>query len=341
MEITKYNEINNRKKHLISISIYKMLDTYRPFEVYLNGLKKILPFLTTNQELFDIRVYFDNSCHKEVETCIKEYPNTEFYRFNYPKLRINDYHHGVFGKLLGQYPLFKDYYNYEYIYIHDVIHRPEWIDFKSINYIIENKIDTFFYLLPTGEEKNKISLPLLTKIKLDQSIFDNYLIDITNGKYNDLIHKMLTGPNFLVSYNYDVKFPYGMDSYFLNEIIYDKLCSGSVYVKITYDLLRLIHAMYKLNYDRIYKMDQRSKDILEELRKLSEIKFNTDDKVIRGTIITLIVKFINKFGRHEFLKLFRDSAQSVISLFYKYIDNNKEKVDNNTLSELSEIIKLK
>jgi len=99
--------------------------------------------------------------------------------------------------------------------------------------------------------------------------------------------------------------------------------------------------MYKLNYDRIYKMDQRSKDILEELRKLSEIKFNTDDKVIRGTIITLIVKFINKFGRHEFLKLFRDQAQSVISLFYKYIDNNKEKVDNNTLSELSEIIKLK
>jgi hypothetical protein len=340
MEIIKYYEIHTRRKYLISFSIFKMLDTYRPFDIYLNSFKNILSFLTTNQKLFDIRVYFDNSCHKDIEKYITEYSKTEFYRCNYQQFRINEYHHGVFGKLLAWLPLF-DKSDYEYLYIHDVLHRPDWIDFNSINFIIENKIDTYFYLLPRGEEKNKISLPLLTKIKLDKLILDNYLNDIITGKYNKLISDLILGPNFLVSYNYDVKFPYGMDSYFINEIVYDKLCSGSVYVKITYDLLRLIHSMYKLNYDKIYKMDLRSKNILEELRKLSEIKFNTDDKHIKASIVTLLVKFIDKFGRHEFMKLFDENQQKVIILFYNFIDDNKDKVNNNTLSELSEIIKLK
>jgi hypothetical protein len=339
MEIIKYNEINTRKKHLISFSIYKMLDTYRPFDIYLNNFKLLLPVLANNP-LLDVRVYFDNSCHKDIEPYIKEYPSIEFYKCNYPKLRINDYHHGEFGRLFGYYPLFEKS-NYEYIYITDVLFKPEWIDFKVINFMIENKIDTFFYLLPKGTDKNKISLPLLTRIKLDKDIIDNFLNDIIIGKYNDVIHKKLTDSNYLISYNYEVKFPHGMDSYFINEVVYDKLCSGSVYVKITYDLLRLIHVMYKLNYDKIHKMDQRSRDLLDELRKLSEIKFNTNDQAIRGTLITLLIKFIDKFGRNEFLKLFGENHQTVIRLFYKFIDDNKEKVNNSTLSELSEIIKLK
>jgi len=340
MEIIKYNEISNRKKHLISFSIYKTFDTYRSFEIYLNNLQYLLPFLKKNQELLDVRVYFDNSCQKEIEIYISKYPNIEFYKCNYPKLRINDYHHGKFGRFLGYLPLFGENI-YEYIYITDILYKPEWINFKEINFIIENKIDTFFYLLPKGDEKNRISLPLLTKIKLDKLILDNFLNDITIGKYDDFIHSTITNSKFLITYNYDVKFPDGMDLYFINNIIYDKLCSGSVYIKITYDLLRLINQMYKLNYERIYKMDQRSKDILEELKKLGEIKFNSSDTNIRGTIVTLLVKFIDKFGRDEFLKLFNDKQQKVIDLFYKFIDKNKDKIISSTLSDLSEIIKVR
>ena len=339
MEIIKYNEIHNPKKHLISFSIYKMLDAYRPFENYFDNFKLLLPILTKNQ-LFDTRVYFDNSCHKDIKPYIKEYSNIEFYRVNYQNLRISNYHHGILGRLFGFLPLFEKN-NYEYIYITDVLFKPEWNDFNSIDLIINNKVDTFFYLLPKGDEKNKISLPLLTRIKLDKLIIDNFLIDITLGKYNDLIHSIITDKKFLLSYNYDVKFPDGMDLYFINNFMYDKLCSGSVYVKITYDLLRLIHSMYKLNYDKIYKMDQRSKDLLDELRKLSEIKFNTNDTIIKSTIIGLIVKFIDKFGRPEFLKLFNENEKKVISLFYKFIDNNKDKINTNSLSNLSEIIRLK
>jgi len=341
MEIIKYKEIQTRKKHLISLSIYKMLDTYRPFDIYLDGFKKILPYLSTNQDIFDIRVYFENSCQKEVEPFITEYPKIEFYKFNYPKLRISNYHHGVFGKLIGYYPLFYDYYNYEYIYITDVLFAPKWYNLESIKFIIDNKIDTYFYSLPKGEEKNKISLPLVTKIKLDKSFIDNYLHDIVNEKYNQHINDMITDPNFVVSYNYDVKFPYGMDNYFINEIVYDKLCSGSVYVKIAFDLIRLIKGMFKTNQNKIYNLDKKSKDILDELKKLVEIKNNSDDKTIKGTIISLIVKFIDKYGRDDFLNLFEENQKKVIILFYKYIDKNIDKVNTNTLYELSYLEKLK
>ena len=342
MEIIKFNEIQTRRKHLLSLSIYKMLDTYRPFEVYFKAFKNILPELSTKQTIFDIRVYFDYSCHKEIEPFIKEYPAIEFYKFNYPKLRTGDYHHGVFGKLLGYYPIFHDYYDYEYIYVTDVLFEFKWYEFDDINFVIDKKIDTFYYLLPKShEKKNKIKLPLLTKIKIDKSLFDNYLNDIVNGLFDDYITNMLNDVKYLVTYHYDVKFPYGMDSYFINNIAYDQLLNGTVYVRITYDILRLLITMFKVNYNKIYNMPKRSKDILDELRKLSEIKYNLNDKAFKGTIISLIVKFINKFGRDEFKNLFLDNQHQAIELFYDFIDKNKDKVNNNTLHRLSEIIKLK
>jgi len=341
MEIIKFNEIQTRRKHLLSLSIYKMLDTYRPFEVYFNSFKNILPELSTKQTIFDIRVYFDFSCHKEIEPYIKEYPAIEFYKFNFPKLRIGEYHHGIFGKLLGYYPIFQDYFNYEYIYVTDVLFEFKWYEFETINFIIDNNIDTFYYLLPKREEKDKISLPLLTKIKIEKSILDKFLNDIFNGFYNNIINTWLNNNNYLVIYNYDVKFPYGMDIYFINNIVYDKLTNGTVYAKISYDLLRLLTNMFKLNYTKIYNMPKRSKDILDQIKKLSEVKYNLEDKNIKGTIISLIVKFINKFGRDDFLKLFFEKQHRSISLFYKFIDKNIDKINNNTLYQLSEVIKLK
>ena len=339
MEIIKYNEIKKPKKHLISFSLYKMLDEYRPFDGYFKNFKILLPYLLKNNELFDIRVYFDFSCQKEIEQFIKEYTEIEFYNFNYSKLRINQYHHGVFGNIVSLLPIFEN--SYEYIYITDVIFKIEWIHWSNINFIIKNKIDTFYYCLPYGNEKYEISLPLLTKIKIDISIFNKFIDDIANNKYDNIINNLLNNKENYIPYNYKIKLPYGMDIYFINNIIYDKLCNGSVYTEITYDLLRLINKMYKFNYNKIYNMDQRSQDILEELKKLSDIKYNVDDLNIKGMLISLIVRFIERFSRDNFIKLFDEKHQKVILLLYKYIDNNKDKINSNSLYSMSELIKLK
>ena len=140
MEIIKYNEILNKKKHLFSVSFFKMLDNYRPFDKYYNSFKLLMPFLGKNMDLFDVRIYYDISVENEIKSYIEEYSMIEFYKCNYQKLRIKEYHHGEFGKILGYLPLFYDPYSYEYVYITDVLFRPEWINFNDINFVIKNKI---------------------------------------------------------------------------------------------------------------------------------------------------------------------------------------------------------
>ena len=144
----------------------------------------------------------------------------------------------------------------------------------------------------------------------------------------------------MVTYNYKVLFPYGMENYFINDIIIDKLTNGTVYIEINYNILELINNLYKFNFNKIHKMDIRSRDIFNELKKLSELLYNLNDDYInddkiKSSIITLIIKFIDKFGRNNFLNIFDNLQQKVIELFYKFIDKNK------TLSELSEFIKIK
>ena len=65
LEIIKYNEIKyyNRKKILLSISIFKMNNSYRKFDKYFNDLITILNHYYSYKNI-NIRVYFDDSCNK-------------------------------------------------------------------------------------------------------------------------------------------------------------------------------------------------------------------------------------------------------------------------------------
>lgn len=342
MEIIKYNEILDKKKYLFSISFFRMLDTFRSFEKTFNSFKSLLIALNSKQKIFDIRIYYDESVQTEVESIIKEYTNFEFYKFNYQKYKINKYHNGVFGNFANFLSLTSEYSKeYEYVYITDVDYKYEWIDWEIIDFIIKNNVNTFNYYLPSGGDQYKINYPIFTKNKINLSIINNFFIEIDKGKYNEVINNLLDTGKLKVTYNYKVLFPYKIDEYFLNNIIYQEVTNGSVYVEITYDLLRLIHRLYRYEYKKIYNLDSRSQEILEELRKLNEIKYNTSDLNIKGTIITLIVKFLNKFGREDFKNLFNDSHKKVINLFYTFVDKNEEKVNNNKLYKLSEFIKIK
>ena len=99
MEITKVNEITNRKNNLISMSIFKMEESYRDFDKYKRHLLNLLNFLYPIKSNFDVRVYFDDSCIDELLLIAKEFPNFEFYKFNYSKMKNGNYHLGVLGTL--------------------------------------------------------------------------------------------------------------------------------------------------------------------------------------------------------------------------------------------------
>jgi len=347
IEIIKYNEIINRKKNLISISIFKMLDVDKNFSSYLNGLKKTIEFFSLNNK-FDIRIYFDDSCKDEIEKDIKDYKNVEFYKFNCKLLRKGIFHDGILGTLSCLLPLTEKLY--DYIYITNIRHSIELYNDEIIEYVMQNNIDTYFDSLPNDTKLNynnnknnqyNIELPLLTKVKLDIKIFNDYINDIINNKYETLINKILTSKDYEYFYNYKVKYPYGMDKYFLNNIIYDQLTSETYYVNVSYDLYKMIDNIYRFNYYKIHKFNDREKSILEELKQLSFLNKTNNDKKIKAQIINLIVKFIDKYGKENLLKLFDENQQQVLNKLYKYIDKNIEKINNNTLYELNEFIRIK
>ena len=73
MEIIRYNEINIRKKHLLSFSIVRIIGPYREFSKYTNSLVRILNPTDNNRYDFDVRVYFDDSCHEEIKPLINKF----------------------------------------------------------------------------------------------------------------------------------------------------------------------------------------------------------------------------------------------------------------------------
>jgi hypothetical protein len=89
LEIIKYNEIKySNKKILLSISIFKMYQSYRKFDKYYNGLINLINKYYTNSQI-NIRVYFDDSCVEEINSLLKKFPNVEFYKYNCPSLKKN------------------------------------------------------------------------------------------------------------------------------------------------------------------------------------------------------------------------------------------------------------
>jgi len=342
MEIIKYNEIHNRKKNLISLVIFRVLDEYREFEKYLYHFNLLIRYLIENKYDFDIRVYFDDSSQKDVEPFIKEFSEIEFYKFNYQPLRIGKYHHGTFGSIVRLLPIFEELY--EYIYIDDVDIPIEWINWDIVKFIFKNKVDTYLYSLrynyhPWLNINNKYNIvyPIITRVKLSINIFNKFLNDIVNNKYDNLIKKFINYRSYQHYYNYNVKFPYGMDKYFLNNIIYTDLCSGLTYTKISYDPTRILRYIYEHKFNLFTKRDI---DIITNLINLDKISYKSDDKNIKIYTKLIYLKLLDKIGKDYILKFLDDEQKTVFLEFYNFLDRSKDKIEDKTLETFYEMIKI-
>ena len=99
MEIIKTNEIKNRTKNLISMSIFKAYDYENEFNKRFNTfLDKLEMFTLKLKKIdFDLRIYYDFSTEELIKPIIKKYQQFDFYYFNYQPLRVGNQHDGFFG----------------------------------------------------------------------------------------------------------------------------------------------------------------------------------------------------------------------------------------------------
>jgi hypothetical protein len=303
MEIIKYNELKDRKKILLSVSIFKMLRTYRKFDKYLEYLSIIINLYASNNHI-DIRVYFDDSCQSELNPLIKKYNNVEFYKFNYQLLRIDKYHEGTFGSFIRFLPIHEN--EYEFVWISDLEPYKFFLDNNLLTKINNNEINTIFYSKPyygtPWIDKNNdypiINMFIITNQKIPIEIFNTYLTDLISNKYNEIKKKLM---KYRQSYyhNLDIidKFPYGMDEYYSNNIIYNYLYTKKTWV------------IYDVNPILLIKKIKNNTELIKMMYDLCNDLYKTNDQQIIKNMIDTIKSLIKKVGEDTLLNYFESFSK--------------------------------
>jgi len=337
MEIIKYNEIFKRQKHLLSLSIFKIKGPYRPFEKYIRFLDRLLNHVYNNKSNFDIRVYFDDSCSKELKPIIDKYKNVEFYKFNYPPLRIGVHHNGTFGSLIRLLPIFENPtflktvndHVYDYIWIDDIDILPSALDLNFVNDYGINKFNTIFlsifcYKRPWIKDNYNMNFPLITNIKLDPKIFNKFIDDLANNRFPEVIEQILKFRPDRYKYDYPVKHPYGMDEYFTNYIIYDKLIKYNTYVIYQTDITKLLKKIIITK-----QIDKYNKDIIDKLLELHEVSYKSEDIIIKRDINNTYIKLFNKINKGDIFKVLDEFDKNCYNEFIDFLKRYDMKDINN------------
>jgi hypothetical protein len=174
----------------------------------------------------------------------------------------------------------------------------------------------FCYSKPWTNNKYNLNFPIITDIKLDINILSKYLDDIVNNKYKSVIDKILTYRNDRYKYDYDIKFPYGMDEYFTNNIIYKDLTKNA-YTIYDYNITRMLK---KILLSNIIK-DKRNNEIINELLKLNDILWKTNNLKIKNEIINTYMKLINKIGLKALKEYFSlIDENDCLDQYYNFIE---------------------
>jgi len=105
IEITILKQGNPSKK-VLSVSFYTMKDAYRRKEKYETNLKLFLKHKKILKG-FETRIYTDDSGKDFALEAAKNDPTVSVYHFNYPPLREEEGHVGVFGSLVRFLPFFE------------------------------------------------------------------------------------------------------------------------------------------------------------------------------------------------------------------------------------------
>jgi len=337
MEIIKFNEIKIRQKHLLSLSIVKMIGPYREFDKYTRALEKLLNHTHNNTFEFDVRVYFDDSCLFEITPLINKYKDVEFFKFNYPPLRIGKFHDGTFGSIVRLLPIFEiarvedKIHDYKYVWIDDIDILPKNLNLNDINMLQLRGFNTYFlsifcYIRPwiKTEHNFNMNFPLVTDIKLDNRIFYKYIDDLANNRLKDVIEKILKYRPDRYKYDYPVRHPYGMDEYFTNYIIYDKLTRYKTFVKYQIEIFPLLKSISFTN-----NLDQKYKEIFNSLFELQNIAYKTTDRKIIININNTYIKLFNKLDTNILYSLLDKNKKNCIKEYIEFLKKYDMKDINN------------
>jgi hypothetical protein len=217
---------------IISASLFKMKNSYRDFNIYINDLLKWIKYIPKRSYL---RLYVDNTVLSSTlfNTLLDDdkYPDLEIILYECEEFMDSEgYHDGTFGSIIRLIPLFQKPKNVKYIWVTDLDMPIKVYNYKYIKMMLEKNVKVCYYSkacynkpwsqgleYPIGAGR----IIMNSKINLDYKDFTKFLNDVLKNKYKSIYEEIkekyenpVKGLKRKMS---DVKyFPYGFDELFCN-----------------------------------------------------------------------------------------------------------------------------
>lgn len=328
-EIKNINYNKKTSKYLLSASLFLLSNSYKSAERYVNGLKKIYEFIKVNPE-YTLRLYYDNSIYKDpnynfvINKLLKDKERIELVKFKCtPFITKFNVHRGTFGTLIRFLPIFEKS-DYKIVYIID-------IDDKSYDYIKlyfkkleKDSVNIYAYILNdyghryNYEFDNKFDNVALANIfvkdyKFDLKIFIDFLESlITSDKLFEKI-RQINKKVFKSKIREDIVDTYGIDEYFLNIILINRLKSNQIaFLKENYDISYFLENLIIYDSKPQTLIEEYLKDIIKQFYPV--IKYQNKNV---HELKKILYESMNIYSKEIYSKLF-------IENYFKTVNHFKE-----------------
>ncbi len=309
----------NKKINIFSTCFFKMINKgYKDFSKYLDGLKDLNERILRRKLNYKIRLFIDESIHsdKKIYEIITKLESVQAVLYSCPNFIIEEKHHiGLFGTMIRFFPFFDFPNNDANIVISSDIDNTNFSSIlNDIDMIKEYSFFKEIYLLKSGDINRSLTYRynFMYNGKLNPYVFALSFVSCRRIKFSlitDFITKVKDDKNNIIySHHYKIskhkskddilkfkshgKFIYGVDEYFLNDILCPYLIENKMcfVVRTSWDIFGTLYFFLQMKegiekkeinlikYIFIYVFGQLG--IKNDEKMSIEEKFNILDKII-------------------------------------------------------------
>jgi hypothetical protein len=226
--------LSNPKKYevMISVSLFKMKESYRNFSSY---IKNLYSWINTLSDKICVRLYVDESVLEE-ELFIKLFnqniKHLEIVLYEFKDFYFDEYHDGTFGSIVRFLALFDKPHipeNIKYIWISDVDLPIYNFSYENIKDLKRNNVKIGFYSKACNVVewvKDDYKYPINAgkiivdrKVKFSYENFELFLNKVLLGEYEEIKNRILKNRENKSHYAPAKYFTYGFDEIYTNEYL--------------------------------------------------------------------------------------------------------------------------
>jgi hypothetical protein len=220
-------------KNVISCSFFTSIDGYRKREKYVKALNK---FLAYKKQLkgFETRIYTDDSEKEYLMDLVKKDPTVSIYHYNFPPLRNETGHIGIFGAFVRFLPLFE--HGLRAVWISDVDIVREYLNPSILAKARAAKADFCFrsfvcyeQIKLYGRSYSILAGTMLSFHTFPKAMFNNFLQELVHpSRELSIFFDKLNKENKTYRLRSENKVPYGFDEVFTNKHMYNYLIRNNL-----------------------------------------------------------------------------------------------------------------